>query len=83
MDKARILGTRRMALLAILLILLGSTLFLIPPAEAQTSVVITTYYTDATKVTAVGQQGRDCDGNVISWGVTTPYYRFTVVTCPT
>jgi hypothetical protein len=79
MNSCKIMGIRRIALLAALLVMLSGVFALVPPVEALPCGVITTYYTDAGKTTAVGQRGTDCDCNDISWGVTTPYYRLQAV----
>ena len=41
----------------------------------------TTYYSDATESTVVGQRGLDCDCNDISWGVTSPYHTTVFLCC--
>ena len=33
-----------------------------------------TFYNNASHTTVVGQRGKDCCNNVVSWGVTSSYY---------
>ncbi|MCB1054805.1 MAG: hypothetical protein KDD11_04745 [Acidobacteria bacterium] len=44
---------------------------------------ICVYYSDATHTTAVGARGRGCCGEVISWGITSPYVHCERLYCPT
>jgi len=74
--------------LALLLVVLGSVLGLIPPGHvAQSAVcafrpVIRTYYSDAAHTTVVGQTGLNCNCDDISWGVTSAYVVSQTQCCP-
>lgn len=50
-------------------------------AEAVFCFGITTYYSDATYSEVVGAQGTGCCGEVIDWGIVTPYYKCERVYC--
>ncbi len=71
MNSRKIIGVRRIALLAVLLVMLSGIFALVPPVEALPCGVITTYYTGSL---VVGQRGTDCDCNDVYWGVTTSNY---------
>jgi hypothetical protein len=77
----------RAALLIFVTAALGSSLGLLPPApEAQSACAfrprVTTYYSDATHTTVVGQSGVDCSCNDFSWGVVTPFHTSMQLCCP-
>jgi len=69
----------RSALLAAVVIVLGSVVGLLSPVEVAHSAIcnwrpiIRTYYSDATHTTAVGQRGLNCNCDDISWGVTSSF----------
>jgi hypothetical protein len=87
MNKVNMFLRHRGALLAVLLIVLGSALGLLTPVdEAQSAIcafrpVIRTYYSDATYTTAVGQRGNDCSCNGVFWGVTSAYVQSQTLCC--
>ncbi len=75
---------RKVVLTLLLLAVVAFALAAIQPAEA---VVIAgphicTYYSDASRTTAVGARGTGCCNSVISWGVTSPYSRCERLYCP-
>lgn len=41
-----------------------------------------TYYSDATRTVVVGRETFLCDGDTISTGIVTPYYRVATGQCP-
>lgn len=45
----------------------------LPPATEAASSGNCTYYSDASHTTVVGQRGKDCCNNVVSWGSTSAY----------
>ncbi|HEV7785801.1 MAG TPA: DUF6289 family protein [Thermoanaerobaculia bacterium] len=69
----------RGALLAIVAVVLGSTLGLTSPVKVAQSAtcawrpIIRTYYSDATHTTVVGERGLNCNCDDISWGVTSSF----------
>ena len=66
----------RVALLAILLVALSGVAGLLQPVQAAACVfrpIVTTYYSDATHTTVVGQCGLDCSCSEFCWGVQTQY----------
>jgi hypothetical protein len=80
----RLLGSRRVTLLAILLVLLGTTVALVAPARAAGVIIcgqFFTYYTDATRTTEVGERGSYCDCTTVHWGPQTPYFRVWMLDC--
>jgi len=56
-------------------------LALLPEPKAMPSPGVCTYYSNAKFRTVVGQFGTGCCGEVISWGVITPYRRCEQVYC--
>jgi uncharacterized protein DUF6289 len=79
MQKVRTFLKSRSALLAVVAVVLSSTLGLLSPVEvAHSSIcawrpIIRTYYSDATHTTEVGQRGLNCNCDDISWGVTSAF----------
>ncbi|HEX3555275.1 MAG TPA: DUF6289 family protein [Thermoanaerobaculia bacterium] len=79
MQRVTLFLRSRGALLAIVLVVLGSVLGLLAPADvAQSAVcafrpIVRTYYSDASHTTVVGQRGTDCGCNPIFWGVTSAF----------
>jgi hypothetical protein len=82
-----ILKTRG-ALLAALLVVLGSALGLTAPVQEAHSATcawrptIRTYYSDATYKTTIGQRGVDCMCNDVYWGETSSFVIYEQQCCP-
>ena len=78
----------RGGLLAILLIVLGSILGLLPPVDVAQSAacafrpVIRSYYSSSSYTTLVGQRGYDCSCNEVFWGVTSSFMKSEIQCCP-
>lgn len=88
MKRTKMFLRSRGALLAIVVVALGSVLGLLtPPDIAQSAVcafrpITRNYYSDATYTNLVGQRGIDCNCNEFSWGITTAYVKNTTQCCP-
>jgi len=79
MQRVKAFLKSRGALLAVVVVVLGSTLGLLSPAkEAHSGTcawrpIIRTYYAEAAHINVVGERGLNCNCDDISWGVTSPY----------
>ncbi len=60
---------------------LGAAALVPTSADALFSLGVCVYYSDATYSTVVGARGNGCCGEVINWGVTTPYRRCEALNC--
>ncbi len=67
--------------LVVIAVAIGIYVASIPKAEALFGPGVCTYYSDAKYKTVVGARGTGCCGEVISWGVTTKYYKCQVLYC--
>ena len=74
--KIAALFSSRAARLAILTLLLGSSLGLLPHrvSAACPPAILTYYYGEPQHINVVGASGYDCVCHVINWGVRTPYF---------
>ena len=77
----------RGGVLAVVLVLMGSILGLLTPAKVAQSAAcafrpwVKTYYSDASHTTVIGQSGRDCSCNDVSWGSTSSYHTMQYYCC--
>lgn len=78
-------------LLAVVVLLVGVAIYMATLPKSDAIIIggpsICTYYSSATYKKAVGGRGTGCCGEVISWGVTSPYVKCerlycTDVICP-
>jgi hypothetical protein len=71
---------RKIALVVCMLVVLAFALSVdVPRAEAILGVC--TYYSDATFTTVVGARGTGCCGEVVNWGIITPYRKCQNIYC--
>lgn len=88
MQRAGSVLTSRVSRLAIVVIVLGSTLGLLSPVGVAHSFtcawrpILRDYWSDATHTTLVGQRGLNCNCDDASWGVTSSYMTQEVQCCP-
>ena len=68
-------------LVALLFVAFAIFIASLPRAEAIAGPSICSYYSDAKYKTVVGGRGVGCCGEVISWGVTTPYVKCQRLLC--
>jgi len=73
--------------LAIVVMVLASTLGLLSPAKVHSFTcvwrpIIRDYWSDATHTDLVGQRGLNCNCDDISWGVTSSFVTQEVQCCP-
>ena len=66
------------------LVLVGLAAIYVATTPATDAVLgIWVYYSDATYTTVVGARGTACCGQIVNWGITTPYKKFEKIYCPT
>ena len=76
MPEKRTLSAPRKLILAVgLIAALSLAVVASMPQPAEAANVDCYYYSDSTFTTLVGARGKDCCGNPIDWGVTSPYVR--------
>lgn len=75
MSLVRVASSRRVWMMVGLVFLLAATLFvsLPQPSQAAGSYCETTFYSDATHTTIVGERIKTCSGSVFTWGTTSAY----------
>jgi hypothetical protein len=87
MQKVRAFLKSRGALLAVVAVVLGSTLGLLSPVqEAHSQIcgwrpILRNYWSDASHTDLVGQRGLNCNCDDASWGVTSSFVTTTQQCC--